>query len=169
MFSNTCAAVPHPESLTNDVSQGPALRNSQRNVLTWHRWFHFQRCITFPAICILLLIEGRGTNCPGHIQGKSLSLYSQLKMAAYSFTHLSGAALLVLEQNMTFLCRICFVFPSFPLLLKTIHYIKEELLIFLRPNTLILSFKIIQSINPNYSGAECGSWDHFARQGFVFC
>lgn len=83
MFSNSCAAVTHPENLTNNATQEPALRNSQRNLLTLHHRFHYQWCITFPALCILFLIEGRGGK--KNVQTtyrKKPPIYSQPKIAA---------------------------------------------------------------------------------------
>lgn len=92
MFSTICAAVTHPENLTNST-QEPVLQTSERNLLTWHHRFHYQRCITFPALCILLLTEGwGGENCANNIQEKAIYLQPTEDSSKQSYVSFSSRA-----------------------------------------------------------------------------
>lgn len=111
MFPNTCAALTHPENLTNNATQEPALRNSQRNVLTWHHRFHYQWCITFPALCILFLIESVEGKHVQTTHREKPSIYSEPKIVANNLMYHLVSLVFGTEYGMMYV--FVFVFPSF--------------------------------------------------------
>lgn len=123
MISNTCAAVAHPEDPSGSVSLEPAPWNSHGNLLTWHRGFHYQWRITFPALCVLFLKEREEEQTVQTTCREKPSIYSQPKIAANNLMYhpLAANSLSVTGSGAEYDCYTqrkvfsSFSLPSFPL------------------------------------------------------
>lgn len=92
-----------PTSWEPNQQPKPVLQNSQRNLFTWHRRFHYEWWITFPALCILFLKEGTGIKHTNNIQWNAFHLQPTQDSSKQSYVSFSSSKFfryyLFLEQN----------------------------------------------------------------------